>query len=246
MAEHSITITEVFLIVAGGIVPTLIWLWFWLKEDKKRPEPGRLIMMCFTAGFLSVAVAIIAEGMIQGMTNQFFPGKIIIPIALFALTEEIVKYLAVYLIAFRNKNFDEPIDAIVYMITGALGFSAMENILYITAAIQQSGPLLGVIAGNLRFVGATLLHIATSGIVGIAIGLAFYMNAKRKHTHLVAGLITASLLHTIFNLSIISTKNIGDILFVFLILWLVIVIMMLFFEKVKKVRPETSIPLSTQ
>ncbi|OIO32475.1 MAG: hypothetical protein COZ49_01795 [Candidatus Yonathbacteria bacterium CG_4_10_14_3_um_filter_47_65] len=241
MAGNSITIATVLFAIAGGILPTLLWLWFWLKEDAKKPEPKRLLVACFTAGFLTVAIAIVLEDAVQNIfTNTLFPNDYFTPIVFFAIIEETLKYFAVYMIAFRNADFDEPIDAIVYMITGALGFAAIENILYITAAVGQAGAMLGIIAGNLRFVGATLLHTATSGIVGIAVGLAFYMNKEKKHLHLAIGLITASLLHTLFNLSIIKTDNIGEVLFVFLLLWLLIVPIMLFFEKVKKIHSKTN------
>jgi len=35
------------LAVLVGIIPSLFWLWFWLKEDKEDPEPSGLIAFLF-------------------------------------------------------------------------------------------------------------------------------------------------------------------------------------------------------
>ena len=34
----------------GGFIPVIIWLVFWLREDKKRPEPLRRVVLVFLAG----------------------------------------------------------------------------------------------------------------------------------------------------------------------------------------------------
>ena len=41
-----------------GIVPALVWLWFWLREDTKHPEPRSLILLTFFYGALSVVFAL--------------------------------------------------------------------------------------------------------------------------------------------------------------------------------------------
>jgi RsiW-degrading membrane proteinase PrsW (M82 family) len=42
----------------GGLLPALLWLWFFLKEDSKRPEPKWLILAAFLAGMLAVILAL--------------------------------------------------------------------------------------------------------------------------------------------------------------------------------------------
>ena len=41
-----------------GIVPSLIWLWFWLKEDSRRPEPRGMILRTFLAGMAAVPLVL--------------------------------------------------------------------------------------------------------------------------------------------------------------------------------------------
>lgn len=45
----------------GGIVPALFWLWFWLKEDKLRPEPKYAIFSAFVGGIIAVLMALFFE-----------------------------------------------------------------------------------------------------------------------------------------------------------------------------------------
>ena len=41
-----------------GLIPALFWLWFWLREDKERPEPLLLIAITFIAGMAVVPLAL--------------------------------------------------------------------------------------------------------------------------------------------------------------------------------------------
>jgi len=231
MAETEISIKIIIWALIGSFLPALFWLWFWLREDKKRPEPTSLLALSFIAGAITVFIVF----PIENFTYSIFSGHILI--TSIAFIEEFAKYLAIYLVALRSKHFDEPIDAIVYAITVALGFSAMENFLYIINLTQDGGTTIGAINGNLRFIGATLLHTVSSATIGVAIGLSFYKKYIKKVFYLLVGLTTATFLHALFNLTIINTQSIGEILTVFSYLWVLIIILILLFEKIKKIRP---------
>ena len=103
----------------GGILPALLWLWFWLKEDKARPEPRGIILLAFIAGIITVPFAILFES----LSVKVFPGILTIAIAAGPI-EELLKYIAAAILVLKRKANDEPIDAIIYMITVALGFAA--------------------------------------------------------------------------------------------------------------------------
>jgi RsiW-degrading membrane proteinase PrsW (M82 family) len=47
--------------VLGGVLPPLIWLWFWLKEDTRRPEPKALIGLAFLSGILAIAPVLFSK-----------------------------------------------------------------------------------------------------------------------------------------------------------------------------------------
>lgn len=240
----------ILIAVVGGGFPPLIWLWFWLKEDAKKPEPKPLIVATFIGGMIGVPIAYALEKSLVNMLgfdlNLYLGGYLLfIFFMLIVSVEEFIKYFAARLIAFPNRYFDEPIDAMVYLISAALGFAALENILFFIGSLPDltlfdfsSIPVkdLNIIIANnnMRFIGANILHVVTSGILGFFIGLSFYRGRFVKFVYILIGLSTGILLHTIFNFSIITYSTSPLIIFMFL--WVVALVMILLFEKVKRVK----------
>lgn len=219
-----------FLALLGGLIPALFWLWFWLREDKKRPEPKIRIGLTFFLGMLVGLVVIPIQYFIE---TVFFSAILIVIVAAFA--EELFKYLAAYCSALKTTVADEPIDSIIYLITAALGFSAFENFLYLLVPFFESSWLESFTLASFRFVGASLLHIAASGIIGVLLALSFYKPAVFKRAMLALGLILATCLHAIFNLLIMRGEAFAMFL-ILIIVWTAIVFILLFFEKVKTIR----------
>jgi len=229
MAEN-LTATVFFLALAGGILPALFWLWFWLKEDP-HPEPRRVLIATFFGGMLVVGGALVAEYLI----SLYFSGAIML--LFWAFSEEFLKYFAAWRIALTKLSFDEPIDALVYLITAALGFASLENILFSLKSFSGTGLLFGFITSNLRFIGATLLHTACSAIVGASIAFCFFHKEKMKY-NVIGGIVLATVLHFAFNYFIIKSGG-ENILKIFLPLWLGIIIIIFICEKVKRIKKET-------
>ena len=125
-----------------------------------------------------------------------------------ALIEEFVKFGAAYFAVHKSASFDEPVDAMIYMVAAALGFATIENLG--AAGNSVSGGQTALLANlltttSLRFVGATLLHSLASGIVGY-----HWANGIRKlkpAKYILEGLMIATALHAIFNYLIISFGN---------------------------------------
>lgn len=220
----------IIIALIGGIMPALFWLWFWLREDKKKPEPKGLIALTFLGGFVAVLLALSAEKFVK----EYVLVGASIMIILWSAIEEIFKYFASYLTSLRKHDMDEPVDGMVYLITTALGFAALENFLFL---ISENGVLESIIAGNMRFMGATILHTLTSGIIGLFIGLSFYKSAITKKIYLLIGLILSIALHSIFNLLIINSGE-ENIFLVFGSVWFAAIVLILLFEKVKRIRPQ--------
>jgi RsiW-degrading membrane proteinase PrsW (M82 family) len=212
----------------GGIIPSLLWLWFWLKEDEENPEPKGLLTMVFIMGIISVTVVLPIQKFIQG-----YIGSNEIELVLWAGTEEIIKYLAVLVILSGTNHADEPVDWPIYLITAALGFAALENALFLIKPLSTSASTVGLLTGQLRFLGSTLLHTITSGIIGVAIGISFFMGILGRKVFLLAGFVAAIALHSTFNFFIIRNDG-NDFLKVFAFLWVVAIIVMLLFEKVRR------------
>lgn len=225
----------------GGILPALVWLTFWLYEDHKNPEPKGLILRTFLIGMAGVVFAREIQLVVKkifGLDGDITIGAIpIIVLIIWAAAEEIIKFVAAHIGGLRSNEDNEPIDPMIYMITAALGFAALENTLFIFGWLSDEGitTAAGIIGGNLRFVGASLLHVVSSGIVGVALGLSFYKTKKLRLSYAVLGLIGASAFHVGFNLLISYKPE-----FAFGAVWTGVVMLLLAFERVKTValKPE--------
>jgi RsiW-degrading membrane proteinase PrsW (M82 family) len=213
----------------GGVLPAILWLWFWLKEDSLHPEPKSRIILVFIGGMASVFVVLPLEKLVF---TANFSSISFITLLLWAGIEEISKYVLAFFTALRSKVTNEPIDAVIYMITAALGFSALENTLFIFNLVDSGNFIQSVLTGNSRFLGATLLHVASSAIVGIAVGFSYYKKSLKKKYFLLTGLVTGITLHTIFNLLIIEQGD--DLFFIFAGVWILIIVVIILMEKIKK------------
>ncbi|OHA17808.1 MAG: hypothetical protein A2664_04375 [Candidatus Taylorbacteria bacterium RIFCSPHIGHO2_01_FULL_46_22b] len=223
---------------AGGILPALVWLLFWLREDRKHPEPIWLLITTFLGGMLVVIPVLQLESLVHDTVGGSAQRLI-----LWAAIEECAKFLICYAIVLRRKEVDEPLDYVVYMITTALGFAAVENTLFIFNPLAQGLTALSILTWDIRFLGAMLLHIAASAAIGISMALAFYRNYRLKHLYLSIGLILAVALHTAFNLIIM----IGDGNYSLLassVVWIVVIIVLLLLEEVKRIHPADSVHYS--
>lgn len=222
----------------AGLVPALFWLWFWLRQDSKKPEPYFLIAITFIAGMAVVPLTL----PLQKLVLDLYSGSGVILgdnglMLSWVILEELLKYAAALIVIFWNREVDEPIDMIIYMIVIALGFAALENALFIFNPLIAGEYINSAITGGFRFLGATLLHILASGTVGVALALVFY---KSRITQLIAGtigLFIAIVLHALFNFFIMGAHE-ETILGVFLFVWMGIIILFLLFEKVKMLEVE--------
>ena len=218
----------------GGIIPSLLWLGFWLKEDKKNPEPKGLLTIVFIMGMVGVICVLPIQKFIQ--THIGSPeGQLV----LWASAEEIIKYLAVLLVLYRTRYIDEPIDWPIYLITAALGFAALENVFFLIKPLEMGQNTVGLLTGQFRFLGSTLLHTVSSGILGIALGISLRIERLKGKWYIIVGLILAIALHSVFNFFIIKIKVDNgnyflELLKVFGFLWVVTIIIMLLFEKVRR------------
>ena len=164
------------------------------------------------------------------MATSFAVGGLLI--FLWAAIEELLKYFAASLIILKKKAVDEPLDPIIYMITIALGFAAVENTLFLMN--PDLDLYNGIITGNLRFLGATLLHILASATIGVAMALSFYKSESIKKLYVRIGVLLSIVLHTLFNFFIIESNG-EKILTVFAAVWIGVIVLLLFFEKVKRI-----------
>ncbi len=184
-----------FLLLIFALMPSFIWLWFFLQRDRD-PEPRWMLIKVFLLGALMVVPAIGFQSVLA-----FIPLIFIISLILSALIEEVVKYWASRTVL-RSPEFDEPVDAMIYMITAGLGFAAAENLLLLI------GPMVGTISDAigisiLRFLTATFIHALAPGLWGYFIARQRFQNKKCFWW----GLIAATAVHAVYNLAIFGLSD---------------------------------------
>ena len=219
-----------------AFLPPVLWLLFYLREDR-HPEPKRLLLATFIGGVAHAVIAVVAEIAILGQSGLLiFDGRAI-PMALMAflviaLIEEYVKYLPVKFLIEKRGEFDEPVDAMIYMMTAALGFAALENALFLLPILHTSVPA-GIAVTVNRFLGANLLHALSSGIVGFFLSRAWF-HPHRRH-FIALGIVAASVLHALFNTLILIREDVAQgTWYLILLLGVMSMMVLIDFERLKK------------
>lgn len=211
-----------------------------------------MVIKVFLLGMLFAFVALILQSILQ-MVLDFFglAQALILTLNIFigaGLIEELVKLWAIQYGVFRNKDLDEPADLILYMIIAALGFAAVENMLYLNKEVlnQTTFQALNSLHAFLptlktleflswRFISATFLHALCSGLLGYFLALSFCY-ANKKKLFALLGLALAAFLHGFYDWSIIMIKGPNNLIIPILILIVLGCFVSYGFRKLKKMK----------
>jgi len=130
------------------------WLFFVRRFDRAQPEPAWLVVATFGLGALAIVPAALIEWawdslspytnptlLTFGRSLHAFPFALAGFIVTVGLSEEGAKLLATWSLATHRREFDEPVDGIVYGAAAALGFAAAENVRYLALG-RVEGPLV--------------------------------------------------------------------------------------------------------
>ncbi|MEX1014447.1 MAG: PrsW family glutamic-type intramembrane protease [Candidatus Paceibacterota bacterium] len=220
------------LILISAVIPGIVWLIFFLKEDIN-PEPKRMLMKVFGIGAIVTFPVIALQVIFQGVFNYLAIPAIFL-VLFFSFSEEFFKFFGAWLGVSDSKYFDEPIDAMIYMIVAAVGFATVENFLVLLNLLSVSGSLyVSSIADVLilRFVGATFLHIISSGIVG------FYWSRHKTEKNkklIIWGIFSATLIHVFFNVLVVVFEKIDYLIYPSLFLIFMSAFVFNDFDKLKR------------
>ncbi len=181
--------------LAITVVPSIIILLFFYFSDKFK-EPKSTITTVFFLGILICLPAGILNGFMSDNfgdpKNQYdlthsFLGP--------AWTEEILKFLVLYTIVLRRKEFNEPMDGIVYGVVVSLGFATYENYDYVfrLAEIWEIDPAQLAVW---RSYSAVPMHGLNGCIMGFYFGM-YAFSANKKY--LILSLVIPFFLHGFYN-----------------------------------------------
>lgn len=171
------------LLLTLAVAPGAFLLWYFWHRDRLEPEPRGLVMRVFFLGMASGLPLALIEAPVPKPWDMILAAP---------LVEELGKFLVVYLFVYRLREFDEPMDGIVYGVAAALGFATLENILYVMDA--------GVGTGLLRAVLSVPGHALWGSLWGYALGRAKFTTGPDGTRWVVGALLLAMLSHGLFNL----------------------------------------------
>lgn len=183
-----------------SLAPACIIMMYIYLRDRYEREPVLLVLK----GILLGAVIIFPVGLIENYISEY--GKLLPEMQKAAFTgfvvagatEELFKLLMVIMLVWRNSNFNEKYDGIVYSASVALGFAAVENIFYVFS--NQS-----VNVGWTRAFTAVPAHAVFGVVMGYYLGLAKFAGSGSAKWVLLAFAIPF-LLHGIYDFLLLSQK----------------------------------------
>jgi RsiW-degrading membrane proteinase PrsW (M82 family) len=191
-----------------SIAPILIVALYIYLRDKYEKEPLPLLIKALFSGVLIVFPAAFIEGRLgslkpfepDGLAVAFYSGFIIA-----SLTEEGLKYLVFMLFFWRNRNFNEKFDGIVYAVFISLGFAMVENIIYVSRG--------GYSVGMLRAITAVPAHALFGTVMGYHLAHARFYPARRVK-QLILAFVMPFLWHGLYDFLLMSKRELLLLVFI--------------------------------
>ncbi len=192
------------LLLIPIVLPVLFWACYHKYKDRHLPEPASHLLLAFLLGVGSFYLGLLMyRGLdLVGLRYDAYLLAETSRVGLFAYSilaigviEELAKLIPFLLVIIRLKEFDEPVDGIIYASFIALGFAAVENISFVQY-------LSGVEAIARGFAGP-VVHIVFASVWGYYIGRAYLCRRLLGRT-IVGALAFTALLHGLYDFLVIA------------------------------------------
>jgi RsiW-degrading membrane proteinase PrsW (M82 family) len=194
-------------VLLASLAPVFIILFYIYFRDKYEKEPLRMLAKALLAGVLIILPVIFVERWLSSASP--FSGKVGAAawhaFVVAGSTEEVFKYLALYLLIWKSPSFNEKFDGIVYAVFVSLGFAAVENVMYVMDGGLQTAAI--------RALTAVPAHAIFGVSMGYYLGIAHMYKELRKQ-YLLRAIAIPVLLHGIYDF--ILMVQIGWLLILFI------------------------------
>ena len=183
------------LLLALSILPVIVLMVYIYRQDKYQKEPIKTLSKAFIGGMLAIPLDLLLVSLVNALwtSNTVFYSAFCEA----GIPEELSKFIIFMALIWRDKNFDEYFDGIVYATFIGLGFACIENVMYVFGAASESlgsGFGTGVVRGILSVPG----HFLFGVVMGYFLSLAKFKKGKR-FGYLISGLLSAMLAHGLFD-----------------------------------------------
>ncbi|MFO0563289.1 MAG: PrsW family glutamic-type intramembrane protease [Polyangiales bacterium] len=188
------------ILMVSAVVPSMLLIWYFRSRDAN-PEPAAVLWKTFGLGVLTVIpvlmVALPIGSAIEGVQDPVLSGFLKAFLTA-AGPEEFFKFTVVTLYCARHKEFDEPMDGVVYGATASLGFATLENVLYVSSG--------GLGVAVMRALLAVPGHAFMGAVMGYFVGQAKFRPAEKSKL-LALGYFVPFLLHGLYDWPLLSMKE---------------------------------------
>lgn len=198
----------------ASLAPVFIILFYIYFRDKYEKEPLGMLIKALLLGIAIVIPVIFVERFlmllmpdsIAKVAEAFYHAFVVA-----GLTEELFKFLALYILIWRSPSFNEQFDGIVYAVFVSLGFAGVENVLYVLDGGMQTALT--------RAITAVPAHAIFGVAMGYFLGIAHRYKELRS-SYLTRALLVPILLHGIYDFILMVGITWLLILFVPYVIWL--------------------------
>ena len=203
------------ILFAIAILPVVVLMVYIYRQDKYQKEPIKSLIKAFVGGMISIPIDIILVSLVQTCLGGTIVASTVFYSAFLeaGIPEELSKFLIFMILIWRDKNFDEYFDGIVYATFIGLGFACVENIEYVFSYGFGTGVVRALISVPGHFLFGVLL--------GYFLSMAKF-HPEHRGRYIGLGLLSAMVAHGLFDwlLMITDVLNpaIGGIIYI-LFIW---------------------------
>lgn len=205
------------LLIFPLLVPALFWAAYHYYHDRHRPEPVGHLLLCLLLGVAGAYLGMGGYRLLDefglrydalALADGNLPGLFAFAVLGIGLIEESAKMLPFLLVVLRFREFDEPMDGIVYGSFLALGFALVENVHY----LQFLSPAEAIARG---FAGP-LVHIAFASIWAYRVGEAL-LGGRSVAVAAACWLAVTAIVHGVYDFVVLGFAGAAQVLAALLI-----------------------------
>lgn len=204
------------ILLQTALAPIFICVIYIYIRDKYEKEPLNMLFLGLLYGVYSTFVILMLGRVVESIFSHEGSHFAVIFNAFVtsAGIEEGVKYVFLLLLIWKNKNFNEPFDGIVYAVFISLGFAMLENIIYIFN--KELGGFETALA-------RAVFSVPGHALFGIAMGYYFSLakyEPQKKIKYFVLAFMIPYIFHGVYNFILLSKLSWGFVLFIPFIIFL--------------------------
>lgn len=213
------------VLLTGSVVASaLAWGSYFAVKDRYQPEPRRLLVFVFLAGAAATGPAWLLYKLAEyaGFGAEIFYGsmghgwRLLYCVAIVGAIEEGCKFFGVRMLIGRHREFDEPVDGIIYAAMGGLGFASVETL--VVARFDEGAGLWARIAVS------PLTHSLFAAVWGYTLSLDRF-GRPRTLSRVFVGVAAAATAHGLYDFLLLSkglARHLAEVLI--LGLWILLLL----------------------